>query len=207
MTGGLMQLVAHGYQAVHIFRYWKQIIDLSLEEINKITIYNEDNTIHLWYTNRVNKLIKVLRKKYPRITNYILKCVIVIYIAYTIDIHSIEYNIKYEPYVKYFNVMYKNTQDNTQTIQPPDNSITLNITHMMYLIKIKDTHIMHSINKNYRKFHNIKNDYVHNYFISLGYSYNYNKHLDNKEPYYIYTTPFFIDEHLETSGVCNLSFI
>lgn len=179
MTGGIMQLVVHEYQDVHIFRYWKQIIqiiDLSLEEINKITIYNEDNTIHTWYTNRVNKLSKVLRKKYPRITNYILKCVIVIYIAYTIDIHSIEYNIKYEPYIRYFKPTYKNTLN----IQPPDNSITLNITHLMYLIK--DTHIMHSINKNYRKFHNIKNDYVHNYFISLGYSYNYNKHLDNKEP-------------------------
>lgn len=168
--------VSSFFRNYNIFKYWIQIVDL--ENVNIINIYDKNNEIHVWYTNRVNKLIKVLRNKYPHITNHTLKCIIIIYISYTIDESHIAYNVKHEPSFVKYKAIYKSrnkSRDNSHTY--PDNSITLNITHLMFLTNIKDPHVMHSINKNYAIFSDINTD---KYFTSLGYPMpRYYKQLDN----------------------------
>lgn len=95
MTGGLMQLVAYGAQDIHLtmpYQYYKQIFDLFQDDFTDIVIRNEDDSINIEYTEKVNNIINIIRKKYCKISLDTMRDIIMLYVAYVIDDSYIEYN-------------------------------------------------------------------------------------------------------------------
>ena len=88
MTGGLMQLVAYGAQDVHLnliepYRYYKQILELNI--LTDVIIRNEDGSINVEYTEKINNIINTIRKRYPKMSVETMRDIIVLYIRYVID--------------------------------------------------------------------------------------------------------------------------
>ena len=98
MTGGLMQLIAYGAQDVHLtmpYLYYNQIFELNIVCTNYFTdivIRNEDDSINIEYTEKVNNIINIIRKRYRKISSETMRDIIVLYIAYVIDDSYMGYN-------------------------------------------------------------------------------------------------------------------
>lgn len=93
MVGGLMQLIAYGAQDIHLierFRYYKQILELKV--LTNVIIRNEDDSINIEYTEKVNNIINTIRKKYPKMSLETMRDTIVLYIQYAIDNCYMDYN-------------------------------------------------------------------------------------------------------------------
>ena len=91
MLGGLMQLVAYGAQHINIsmvvYRYYDQIDALFQHNFTDIVIRNKDDSINIEYTEKVNNIINIIRKKYCKISLDTMRHIIILYVAYTIDNH------------------------------------------------------------------------------------------------------------------------
>jgi len=93
-----MQLVAYGGQDVHPIKhyyYYKQILELNISRTNILTdviIQNEDDSINVEYTEKVNNIINTIRKKYPKMSVETMRDIIVLYIQSTIDDCYMDYN-------------------------------------------------------------------------------------------------------------------
>ena len=88
MGVGVVQLVAYGAQDVHFiepyrYRYYKQILELNI--LTDVIIRNEDDSINVEYTEKVNYIINTIRKKYPKLSLETMRDIIVLYVATTID--------------------------------------------------------------------------------------------------------------------------
>ena len=84
MTGGLMQLIAYGAQDVHLtmpYLYYNQIFELNIvctNDFTDIVIRNEDDSINIEYTEKVNNIINIIRKRYRKISSETMRDIIVL---------------------------------------------------------------------------------------------------------------------------------
>ena len=81
-----MQLVAYGAQDVRLierYQYYEQILELNI--LTDVIIRNEDDSINVEYTEKVNNIINTIRKKYPKLSVETMRDIIVLYVATTID--------------------------------------------------------------------------------------------------------------------------
>ena len=75
---------------MHLFDYYRQLQELNI--LTDIIIRNEDDSINVEYTEKVNNIINTIRKKYPKMSVETMRDIIVLYIAYAIDDCYMDYN-------------------------------------------------------------------------------------------------------------------
>jgi len=60
-------------------------VEPGINILTDITIRNEDGSINIEYTEKVNNIINIIHKKYWNISSETMRDIIVLYVAYAID--------------------------------------------------------------------------------------------------------------------------